>query len=367
MATEEKQMDTKEMPDSSKQEIHGGDIYRNQVDYDFSVNINPLGMPRASVRAAIQAIHQAGSYPDWKGEALCRAIADAEGVQAGQVLLGNGAAELIYCMVQALRPACGMVTAPSFQEYEAALCSVGAKVRYWELSEAEDFVLRRDITEAVTQETDILFLCNPHNPTGQLSTKALLEEIAEKCERTKIWLCLDECFLPFLEEEAEYTLKHQLERFPHMVILRAFTKIYGMPGLRLGYALTASKRLLAGMRGCLQPWNTSLPAQFAGLAALKDLSYLERTHDLIREEKCFLLKELSSGLAQKIYAPGANFIFFSARKGLRERLLAERILIRDCSNYRNLGPGYYRIGIRSHEENKELIRRWKKAAGVEKE
>lgn len=352
-------MDKKETWKALKHGVHGGDIYRNQVDYDFSVNINPLGMPPESILAAQDAVRHAGSYPDWRGEALCHEIAAFEGVKEEQVLLGNGAAELIYCMVHTLRPDCGMVTEPSFQEYESALRSVGAKLLGWKLKEVEDFALKEDILEAITEDVDVLFLCNPHNPTGQLTGKALLERIAEKCEQTGTWFCLDECFLPFLEEEGEYTLKTELERFPHLIILRAFTKIYGMPGLRLGYGLTASKQLLVRMRGCLQPWNTSLPAQMAGIAALKDAEYLKQTYSLIREEKQFLIKELSGGIVRKIYPSGANFIFFKAQEGLKERLLKEGVLIRDCGNYRNLEPGYYRIGIRTHEENMELIKRWK--------
>lgn len=339
--------------------IHGGDIYRNQVEYDFSVNINPLGMPKGSIRAAQEGILLSGRYPDYRSEALCREIAGSEGVQPQQVLTGNGAAELIYALCFAIKPQKGMVTAPSFQEYETAILGAGGQVVYWDLREEEDFRLEEGVLEIIEQKIQLLFLCNPNNPTGNVTNRDLLIRIVEKCEKTGTFLCLDECFLPFLEDEDGLTLKHSLERFPHLLILRAFTKVYGMPGLRLGYLMSGNQALLAQIRSCLQPWNTSIPAQLAGIEALRDQEYLEHTRQLIGEEKNFLISELSKGLTEKIYASGANYIFFKSRRDLQEILLQKKILIRSCENYRNLSEGFFRIGVRTHMENKVLIRRWK--------
>lgn len=338
---------------------HGGDIYRNRVAFDFSVNINPLGMPEASVKAAQQAVLQSFSYPDDRGEELCAALAAKEAVEPDQILLGNGAAELIYTLCYALRPRTGLTPAPSFQEYTAAVSASGGSMVFWDLKEEDGFSVKENILSAILKETDILFLCSPNNPTGALVPRPLLDKIAQRCEDTGTVLCLDECFLPFLETEDAFTMKGMLKQFPHMIVLRAFTKIYGMPGLRLGYALSANAKLLGRMRRCMQPWNTSLPAQRAGLAALTDVEYLKRTRMLIREEKRYLKEELSKGLAGKIYASEANYLFFQARKDLKSLLLRREIMIRSCSNYRNLTEGFFRIGIRTHAENEELIRRWK--------
>ena len=155
-------------------------------------------------------------------------------------------------------------------------------------------------------------------------------------------------------------MKRELERFTHLVVLRAFTKVYGMPGLRLGYALSANENLLGKMKCALQPWNTSVPAQMAGIAAIRDREYVKRTRKLIAEEKEYLMRELSDGLAEKVYDSAANYIFFQSRTDLKESLLRQGILIRSCGNYRNLTEKYFRIGIRTHEENEELIRRWRK-------
>jgi threonine-phosphate decarboxylase len=234
---------------------------------------------------------------------------------------------------------------------------VGCKIDYYKLSESKNFALDSDFSEFITDETDMFFLCNPNNPTGCTISADLLNNIAKKCEETNTVLCVDECFLPFLRNEKEITLKHRLEEYHNLIVLRAFTKIYAMAGLRLGYALSANKALLEKMRISVQPWNTSLPAQQAGIAALSDDKYIEKTWKYIEAEKKFLLCKMKN-LTEKIYEPSANYIFFKSEKNLKEKLLNKKILIRSCENYRNLGEGYYRIGIRTHAENEKLIERW---------
>lgn len=344
------------------QYIHGGDVYRHSVEYDFSVNVNPLGMPEESIQAAKEGILlSAVHYPDYRGEALCQALAKKMSVKQEQIILGNGAAELLYGLCQFLRPDKGRILAPSFQEYEQALKSVGARLAEWDLREEESFELAEDFVDSIQGEEDVVFLCNPNNPIGNTIEKNLLLRIAKQCEKTGTYLCLDECFLPFLEpeKEKELSMMKELEKYPHLIILRAFTKIYGMPGLRLGYACTSNKWLLTGIRGVLQPWNTSIPAQLAGLAALRDEEYLRRTYKLLAEEKEYLVKELSDGLTERLYSSMANYIFFKSRIDLKDRLLEKKILIRSCANYRNLSEGYFRIAVRTHEQNRELIRRWR--------
>lgn len=344
------------------QYLHGGDVYRHSVEYDFSVNINPLGMPKACADAAKRGIDLSGTqYPDWKGEALCEKLSGKTGVGREQIILGNGAAELVYALCQFLRPHFGKVAVPAFQEYERALRSAGAEVIFWELAEGEGFALGSDFKDAVGEKEEIIFLCSPNNPTGRLIDTSVLQEVAERCEATGTYLCLDECFLPFLrpEEQKRRSMLSKLACYPHIIVLRAFTKIYGMPGLRLGYACSADEKLIAGMRSVLQPWNTSIPAQMAGLAALEEDSYLEQTYELIEKERIYLQQELEKGLAKKVYPSSANFLFFQAENDLWEKMLKKGILIRSCRNFSNLPEGYFRIAVKTHEENQELIRRWR--------
>lgn len=341
--------------------LHGGDVYRNRVQYDFSVNINPLGMPPGCAEAAKRGVELSVRYPDWKGEALAEALAEAEGTSSGRIVLGNGAAELLYALCFFLRPGRVLIPAPSFQEYEAAARAAGGECVFFPLKEERAFAIEADFADAVAPGTELVFLCNPNNPTGGTVSERVLRRLAENCRRAGACLCVDECFLPFAEEEARLTAKPLLEEFPNLVILRAFTKIFAMPGLRLGYALTADDRLAQGVRGCMQPWNTSLPAQLAGLRALQEKGFAERTKAFVAAERLWMEKELErlarEGRLDRVYPSRANFILFQGRKELKERLLREGILIRDCGNFRGLSEGYFRTAVRTHEENEALLER----------
>lgn len=200
-------MDKKSQKLRQSLDKHGGDIYRNLSDYDFSVNTNPLGMPKEAIEAAKEGIMLSGRYPDSEGEALRRALSNAEGVAMEQILLGNGAAELIYALCRVICQGggqrVGLIPVPSFGEYEEALWAAGGRAKLWRLEEPDSFQLNDKLLEAVTGEVSLLFLCSPNNPTGMTVERELLEEIAKTCEKRGVWLCLDECFLPFLEEEPD--------------------------------------------------------------------------------------------------------------------------------------------------------------------
>ncbi len=359
------------------QNEHGGDIYRNKTELDFSICVNPLGMPEKALEAAAEGLTRCGAYPDTEAAELRASIAAFLNVQAtdkkalinadinaDMILPGNGAAELIYALTGAISPSEVILPSPGFSEYEAAAKVSHAKVRHVHLRRSEGFrwtkrVLREllDLIDSTGNHvySSLLFLCNPNNPTGYCIPKADLKAIAKRCEDAGVYLCLDECFLPFTDSGA--SMLPYIREFPHLMVLRAFTKIYAMAGLRLGYLVSSDLLLLQKIRRGIQPWNVSVPAQMAGVKALSDREYLDRTQELMQREKAYLLTELGNGLAEEIYGHDANYIFFRAEPGLKERLLAKGILIRA---FDIAGGSYYRIGIRTHEENAELIRRWSK-------
>lgn len=338
--------------------IHGGDIYGKEIELDFSVNINPLGMPKRSVEAAMEGVLCAGQYPDYHCTELREKIAKRKKIDKERILVGNGAAELIFALCQSIRPRIALAPAPCFGEYERAVQSVGGYMEYVPLRKEEDFVIQEDFVSRITDKIDMVFLCNPNNPTGKLIPDKILQSMIKRCEETNTYLCMDECFLPFLPEEEKYTLLGS--RYTHLIILRAFTKIYGMPGMRLGYAVFEDQELLQRTRFVLQPWNVSIMAQKAGVAALDEEEYLKETHKLIEEERSYLKGEMEKGLARKVYDSSANFLLFEAKENLAECFLEKKILIRDCSNYPNLEKGYFRICVSRHEENEELIKRWRR-------
>ena len=338
---------------------HGGDIYRNRVTFDFSVNVNPYGMPESCERAIIDSLKNASCYPDCEMTELREKLAQkelGEKAAAENVIAGNGASEIIYALCQALKPKTALVTAPAFKEYENAVQIAEGKVLYEELKEAESFALTERILERITPELDLLFLCNPNNPTGQIMERELLIKIAKRCEETATWFFLDECFLPFMDDEEEFTMKESLKDFPHLMILKAFTKIYGMAGIRFGYLLSENKEILEKIRGVMQPWNVSIPAQAAAMAAIDEDEFVLKTKKLIREERELLLSEMNAMGVEIIGEPKANYIFFKGKEDLAKRFLEKGVLIRSCNNYTGLGEGYFRIGIRTPEANKDFVR-----------
>ena len=335
---------------------HGGDIYRNPYVTDYSVNSNPLGVPEA-VRKSIQdSAEYIMHYPDVRCDRLRESISDFEGIKKDEILCGNGAAELFFAITMALKPEKAMVTAPAFSEYERALRAAGAKVQYYRLKETDGFLVREDILQEITEDLDMMFLCNPNNPTGETTERALLIQVMERCRECNTVLVLDECFIDFLKEPERYECTEYLKSYPNVIIVKAFTKIFCMPGVRLGYAMCKEKSMREKIRAMLQPWNVSVVAQRAGVAALVDCEeYLRKTRAYICREKDWMTKKITS-LGMKVYGSKANYIFVRGEKGLYEKALKNSFLIRDCKNYEGLEDGYYRIAIRSKEENERLIR-----------
>ena len=170
------------------------------------------------------------------------------------------------------------------------------------------------------------------------------------------YVCVDECFLPFLEEEASYSMLPYLAKHPRLLVLRAFTKIYCMAGLRLGYLACGDTELQSSIRAKLQPWNTSIPAQLAGIAALSDTEYLAKTRENLQAERAYLVPRLRE-LVAEVYDGYGNFLLFRDEPDLKERMLEVGVLIRACGDFAGLDDTYFRIGIRSHSENQEFIRR----------
>ena len=201
---------------------------------------------------------------------------------------------------------------------------------------------------------EALFLCNPNNPTGQTISHPLLEEILDLCQKKHMRLFVDECFLDLTDGGRDLSLKSQLKDHPELFILKAFTKSYGMAGLRLGYCLSADSELLRAMGRTVQPWNVSLPAQAAGVAALGEREFLRRTRAVIHEERAWLREQLAE-LGLQVFPSRANYLLVRGRPDLCEKLLERGILARSCANYHGLGPEYLRLAVKRHEENETLI------------
>ncbi len=333
------------------QNPHGGDIYGGEVRLDYSANTNPYGTPPAVLEAVRDSLGSIHHYPAPHCRALVKAIAAHEGVPESTILCGNGAAELIYAYCQAVKPTRAAELAPTFAEYSLALEQAGAEISRYVLG--EDF-LPEDGSFAVLgrEKPEALFLCNPNNPTGKLIPRELLLKILAFCRERGIRLFLDECFMDLTGEDQ--SIVPLLEEYPNLLILKAFTKSYGMAGLRLGYCLSADASLLKKMSEMTQPWNVSTPAQAAGVAALKETAFLARTVQTVAEERAWLTAQLES-LDFRVCRGSANYILFRAPVGLDRALRQRGIAIRSCANYHGLEEGWYRIAVRLRSQNEELM------------
>lgn len=333
------------------QNPHGGDVYGMEVRLDFSSNVNPLGPPPSVISAMQRACAQVRQYPDPYCRALTRAIAAHEGVPERSILCGAGAAELIYAYCDALRPKKIAELAPTFSEYSAAAAHFGASVARFSLH-APNFAPDETLFSFLESEKpDALFLCTPNNPTGKTIPRALLEAVLQQCKKQHTHVLLDECFLDFTDEKSAQDL---LPQFENLLILKAFTKNFALAGARVGYCLTENHALLREMSQSCQPWNVCLPAQAAGVAALLEWSWVSRARDLTRRERAYLSQELPA-LGFSVCPSEANYLLLRAPVGLDAALLRRGIAIRSCENYPGLGPGWYRIAVRLHEENEALL------------
>lgn len=334
---------------------HGGDLYSRPINLDFSANTNPFGTPESVRHAVIESADMLNQYPDPYCRELVAALSEFEQVPQDYILCGCGAAELIFSFCTAVKPKKALELAPTFSEYSSALEAVGCTVERYPLSRGNGFALTEDFAEFLqSSDCDVLFLCNPNNPTGQIIEPTLLEHIAQVCQERGIRLFLDECFLDLSDQGRDLSLKSKLNEYPGLFILKAFTKSYGMAGLRLGYCLSADQALLTAMGRSVQPWNVSLPAQKAGIAALKETEFLSKTRTEIQTQRKWM-QEQFAGMGVSVCPAQANYLLLNHELPMYERLLERGILVRDCSNYHGLEQGWFRVAVRREEENRVLM------------
>lgn len=338
--------------------VHGGDVYSYAEAYggaplDLSANINPFGIPEKVRQAMHAAVEDCTRYPDPFCRAARRAIGAAEGIKPDWLYCGSGAADVLDRLAAVLHPKTALLTAPTFAEYERTLA--GADVRFHLLREDEGFAVTERILSDITPKIDVVYLCNPNNPTGRTVGPQLLHRVVEKCAQNDIWLIVDECFNDFLTDGARHTLKDRLADYPRLVILRAYTKMYAVPGVRFGWCMTANTDLIEGLYRAGQPWNVSVIAQACAAAAAGEAENAAQTAARIEQERTYLTEELTRrGLT--IYPGEANFLLFRSQdEALHDKLAARGVLIRNCANYRGLGAGYYRVAVKTREDTARLL------------
>lgn len=375
---------------------HGGDIYGDAaVELDFSVNTNRLGMPQAVRDAVIASAAAWEQYPD----ALCRKLrraaaafyeADGTPIPEDWLVFGNGASDILYAVVSAIRPKQAILLAPGFSEYEQALRMCGCEIRWLHLKEENGFSLESAREELYAMLFDgsgdaskidsvptlsskhenvwekILILGNPNNPTGRAISATELERLAQVCRETHTWLMLDECFQWFLDTRREGSFVGNLLNGvgDHVILLNALTKICSMAGLRLGYGIIPNAGLRERLEKFRQPWSVSAPAQAGGVAAFAVLAdhsegnLLEWTVKSLQTERPRLAEKLEE-LGFIVYPSQTNYLLFRSPDedpcDYKQGCLEHGILIRACENFEGLNRHYYRVAVRNRGENERLI------------
>jgi L-threonine-O-3-phosphate decarboxylase len=332
---------------------HGGARAGRGPVLDFSASINPLGPPAGVLAALRRALASVAHYPDPACTELRERLAARHGVGRDQVVVGNGSSELIHALPRALRARRCAIAEPAYTEYLRASLAAGADADHW-LAEGDDFTPGPFDPDGA----DLVWLGNPNNPTGQLWERdALLRWIGS---HPGVVFAVDEAFLPFLPDDAGLSLVAEVERFPNLVVLRSLTKLYSLPGVRLGYAVT-NRELARRLRVQLVPWSVNVFAQEAGLAALDDEAFLRQTRAWAGTESPYLQSRLGRLLRNARPVPSSAIFVLMRLEGehsarLTAALQERDILIRDAANFVGLDGRYVRVALRSRADNQRLVR-----------
>ncbi|WP_027363748.1 threonine-phosphate decarboxylase CobD [Desulfotruncus alcoholivorax] len=347
---------------------HGGDVfgYSRKISCpvqeicDFSANINPLGPSPAAVKAIQDNLDLIRHYPDPSCSELRSALSGYLSIPPENIIFGNGASELIYLIAHVLKFNSALVTAPTFIEYGEAINCAGGAVKEILLQEQKDFALPATQIIKALPGNDVIFICNPNNPTGRVENRSIIKSIIENAEDNGVYTVVDEAFIDFTESVKQFSVIPLLNKYPKLLVLYSLTKFFGIPGLRLG-ALLGPAEIVRKLETGKDPWNVNILAQVAGKAALSDFDYMDETIKLVRQEREFLYRAISRISGLKAYQGNANYLLVKILKGgmtssqLVALLAQKGVLIRDCSNFSGLNNSFIRVAVKTRRENVILI------------
>lgn len=355
-----------------KRPVHGGDVYAASRELgcdlarviDFSASINPLGPSPSVWRAITQARHMVLHYPDSECWELRHALAKQWACDPGHIAVGNGSTELIHALPHAFKIHHLLVVQPTFSEYAASMVRAGGRVTTVCADRREQYALPIDrlcrLLQAQTKGSraiDGVVLCNPNSPTGQACGADDVLKLAQVAQRRGIWLIVDETFVDYCQERSILPLASSWSR---VVILRSMTKFYGLPGLRVGYAVAGSP-VVRRLREQLPPWSVNVLGQVAALAALRDRSHAQKSLQFMTKERTRFVRQLAALPGCAVMPAHANYIFLELPSGrhasqVSARLRREGLLIRDCSAVPGANARSLRIAVRLRRDNDRLMK-----------
>lgn len=329
---------------------------KNENDIiDFSSNVNPHIISDLG-KYVLEGLEKSRSYPDINYTNLRNNISDYIKVDSELIIPGNGATEIIYLLMKSIKRRLAILN-PTFSEYGRGAKLNNLEIIYFHLKEENNFSIDLDEIQKNMDKFDSLFICNPNNPNGKV--KDLNELLDLMIENDKL-LIVDETFMEFVGEEEKYSLINKIEQTPNLFILKAVTKFFGMPGLRLGYGVTSNKQIINNIYEYKEPWTINSFAENLSNYLFKDKEYINGSKDYYINERKFMLEELRKISRLKVYDTDTNFVLIKLDDDEANSLKLElfekyNILIRDASNFIGLDKSYIRVAIKSHNDNKVLI------------
>ena len=364
--------------------IHGGNIFQFAHEQriepyevvDFSANINPLGPSQRGLDALNAQLRYISHYPDATNDDVLNAIADTYGMDKHQIIVGNGAAELLYAICRLPGYTGAFVPAPGFSEYKEALEASKIPVRDIFYRPREDdngkpyfevpyLALETFAAELKGQDGRIIvFLGNPNNPDGTLLDKDHIRTVASMLKDANSLLVIDESFIDFVGndplQENEHSMRSLVNEFDNIIVVHSFTKFYAVPGLRIGAAFT-NETLITQLQQYIPSWSVNTLAQAYTKAALNDVDYIKRTKQELNEERAFMYNALDAIEGITVYPPSANFILFQVNQEgitanyINEELKKYNMIVRNCDSYVGLTNHWVRIAIKDHDTNIKLV------------
>lgn len=348
--------------------VHGGNVMRAAQLYgldptliiDFSANINLLGPPKAAIDAITANLERVSQYPDPDCSELRAALGRYFGLDPAHLILGNGASEVICLVVNAGRPRRAGVLVPTFSEYEHALEAAGSEIARFALSSKNGFLPDADELARQITGIDMLFVCNPNNPSGSVFRPEDFLRILYVAVERGIVVVVDEAFMDFVDDGESITLRREAVSREGLFVIGSLTKFFALPGLRVGYGV-GSASFVERLWQLRDPWSVNALAQVAAVASMADSRFIAKTKEWVRSERAFLFNELARLPGLKVYPPSANYILADIRDTgvtaphLCQVLGRKGILVRDCGDYPFLDAYYVRFAVRTREQNRILL------------
>ena len=344
---------------SHKPVSHGGpySIKKPQNDLlDFSSNINPFGASPIVRRFLKKKLGTISEYPDSDSKNLRKTLQQYVKIPYEQIVMGNGATEIIYNFCQAFlnKKIPVLIPIPTFGEYEAAARLAGCKISFFKTMNLEKDL--DDFIEKVPRN-GFVFVCNPNNPTGTLISKKNLQKIIQAAKKKSTGIFIYESFIELVPDSNESMIKY-VKKYNNLFILRSMTKSFGLAGIRVGYGI-GNKQIISTLSKIKIPWNISGIAQHAARAALCSTFYMNKTRKVIKKESKYLRNKISNIHGFECHDTTINFILIKTKlksKILQKKLLKKKILIRDASTFRGLNNNYIRIAVKTRKENQKLVK-----------